>query len=168
MTDTANEIKNQKLEELRESAKPCFQCGICASSCPVFRVAPEMNPRVAVDTVIASGEISQEGTEWLCAYCLMCDQRCPMGVSLAEILLGIKNIAAQEGKAPAEFVQTAETLQDDGCLSPISSRSEKKRVELGLPDLPKPDPADVQKLFQATGATKVLETNKAALEEASK
>ena len=81
--------------------------------------------------------------------------------------MGIKNIAAKEGKAPAEFIQTAETLKDDGCLSPISSRSEKKRVELGLPDLPRPDPADVQKMFQATGAAEILEINRAALEEAS-
>lgn len=167
MIDQADENKNNELEELRESARPCFQCGICASSCPVFRVAPEMNPRVSVDSVITSGEITEGGTEWLCAYCLMCDQRCPMGVSLAEILLGIKNIAAKEGKAPADFVQTAETLADDGCLSPISSRSEKKRGELGLPDLPRPNPADVQKMFEATGAADVLEINKAAMEEAS-
>ncbi|MHA1964993.1 MAG: 4Fe-4S dicluster domain-containing protein [Candidatus Thorarchaeota archaeon] len=167
MTDLADNDRNKELEELRESARPCFQCGICASSCPVFRVAPEMNPRVSVDSIVTSDEITQDGTEWLCAYCLMCDQRCPMGVSLAEILLGIKNIAAREGKAPVEYVQTAETLVDDGCLSPISSRSEKKRVELGLPDLPRPDPADVQKLFQATGAADVLEINKAAMEEAS-
>jgi heterodisulfide reductase subunit C len=124
-----------------------------------------MNPRVSVDSVITSGKVTEGGTEWLCAYCLMCDQRCPMGVSLAEILLGIKNIAAKEGKAPAEFVQAAETLADDGCLSPISSRSEKKRVELGLPDLPRPNPADVQKIFEATGAADVLKINKAAMEE---
>ena len=167
MTDQADVNRKQELEELRESARPCFQCGICASSCPVFRVTPEMNPRVAVDSIIASGEISDDGTEWLCAYCLMCDQRCPMGVSLAEILLGIKNIAASEGKAPTEFIQTMETLADDGCLSPISSRSEKKRSELGLPDLPRPDPVDIQKMFEATSAADVLEINKAAMEEAS-
>ncbi|MFW9787070.1 MAG: 4Fe-4S dicluster domain-containing protein [Candidatus Thorarchaeota archaeon] len=167
MTDNADENRKSELEELREAARPCFQCGICASSCPVFRVAPEMNPRVAVDAFITSGEVNEEGKEWLCAYCLMCDQRCPMGVSLAEILLGIKNIAAREGRAPPDFVQTAETLVDDGCLSPISSRSEKKRAELGLPDLPRPDPAEVRKLFEATGAAEVLEINKAALEEAS-
>ncbi|MFX1559456.1 MAG: 4Fe-4S dicluster domain-containing protein [Promethearchaeota archaeon] len=167
MTDHADTNRNRELEELREAARPCFQCGICASSCPVFRVAPEMNPRVAVDSIITSGEITDEGTEWLCAYCLMCDQRCPMGVSLAEILMGIKNIAAKEGKAPVEFVQTAETLVGDGCLSPISSRSEKKRTELGLPDLPRPDSADIQKMFEATGASDVLEINKAAMEEAS-
>jgi heterodisulfide reductase subunit C len=163
----ADEIHRNRLDELKETAKPCFQCGICTSSCPVFRVAPELNPRLSVDSIITKGEVPREGNEWLCAYCLMCDQRCPMGVSLAEILMEIKNISAREGKAPPDVIDSAETLLDDGCLSPISSRSEKKRTELGLPDLPKADPADVEKLFKLTGASEVLEINKAALAEES-
>lgn len=167
MIGMADDILNNKLGELKERAQPCFQCGICSSSCPVFRVAPELNPRLSVDSIITKGEVPSEGNEWLCAYCLMCDQRCPMGVSLAEILMEIKNISAREGKAPSDVIESAESLMEDGCLSPISSRSEKKRAELGLPDLPKADPKDVQKLFNATGAAEVLEINKAALEEAA-
>lgn len=167
MIGTANDNQNQKLETLKETARPCFQCGICSSSCPVFRVAPELNPRLSVDSIITEGEVPRGGNEWLCAYCLMCDQRCPMGVSLAEILMEIKNISAREGKAPADVIESTETLMENGCLSPISGRSEKKRIELGLPDLPKADPADVQKLFKATGAAEVLEINKAAAEEAA-
>ena len=161
----ADDIQNQKLEELKKTARPCFQCGICTSSCPVFRVAPELNPRLSVDSIITKGEVPRGGNEWLCAYCLMCDQRCPMGVSLAEILIEIKNISAREGKAPPDVIESAESLMEDGCLSPISSRSEKKRAELGLQDLPKADPVDVLKLFKATGAAEVLEVNKAAMEE---
>ena len=163
----ADDIQNQKLEELKETARPCFQCGICTSSCPVFRVAPELNPRLSVDSIITKGVVPREGNEWLCAYCLMCDQRCPMGVSLAEILMEIKNISAREGKAPPDVIESADSLKDDGCLSPISSRSEKIRTELGLPDLPKANPKDVQMIFKATGAAEVLEVNKAAQEEAA-
>jgi heterodisulfide reductase subunit C len=90
-----------------------------------------------------------------------------MGVSLAEILMEIKNISAREGKAPPDVIESADTLMEDGCLSPISIRSEKKRTEFGLPNLPKVDPADVQKLFKATGADEVLAAIKAAQEEAS-
>ena len=164
----ADDTQNQKLEELKKTAQPCFQCGICTSSCPVFRVAPELNPRLSVDSIITKGKVPREGNEWLCAYCLMCDQRCPMGVSLAEILMEIKNISAREGNAPPDVIDSAEALMEDGCLSPVSARSEKKRTELGLPDLPKVDPADVQKLFKATGAADVLEINKAVVEEAAK
>ena len=90
-----------------------------------------------------------------------------MGVSLAEILMGIKNISAREGKAPPDVIDSADSLMEDGCLSPISSRSEKVRSDLGLPELPRADPDDVQKIFKATGAAEVLAVNKAAQEEAS-
>ncbi len=161
----ADDSRNHKLEELRKAGRPCFQCGICASSCPVFRVAPQMNPRLAVDSIITDGEVPREGTEWLCAYCLMCEERCPMGVSLAEILIGIKNISSIEGKAPPDFVESAEALLARGCLSPQSNRSDKKRVDLGLPDLPQPDPEQVKLIFEATGAYDVLEANRAAVKE---
>jgi len=161
----AEDIQKQKLEDLKKTAQPCFQCGICTSSCPVFRVAPELNPRVSVDSIITKGVVPREGNEWLCAYCLMCDQRCPMGVSLAEILMEIKNISAREGKAPPDVIESAEALMDDGCLSPISARSEKIRTELGLPALPKVNPVHVKKIFKAAGAVEVLEAYKAAVEE---
>ncbi|MFW9810158.1 MAG: 4Fe-4S dicluster domain-containing protein [Candidatus Thorarchaeota archaeon] len=157
--------QNQKLEELRKTARPCFQCGICASSCPVFRVAPELNPRLSVDSIITEGVVPTEGNEWLCAYCLMCEERCPMGVSLAEILMGIKNISANEGKAPPDVVESAEALYTRGCLSPVSNRAEKKRDDLGLPHLPEPDPEQVKLIFDATGALEVLEVNRAAVKE---
>ncbi|MGY5864952.1 MAG: 4Fe-4S dicluster domain-containing protein [Candidatus Thorarchaeota archaeon] len=159
--------QNQELEELRETARPCFQCGICASSCPVFRVAPELNPRTSVDSIITDGVVPTEGNEWLCAYCLMCEERCPMGVSLAEILMGIKNISAKEGKAPPDVVESAEALLARGCLSPTSNRTEKKRVDLGLPNLPQPAPEHVELIFKATGAYEVLETNRATVKEES-
>jgi len=90
-----------------------------------------------------------------------------MGVSLAEILMEIKNISAREGKAPPDVIESAQSLMQNGCLSPISSRSEKIRAELGLPDLPKADLSDVLKLFKATGAVEILEANKTGQEEAS-
>jgi heterodisulfide reductase subunit C len=161
------DLHKNRIKELKETALPCFQCGVCSSSCPVFRVSPELNPRVSVDSIISRGMVPSEGNEWLCAYCLMCDQRCPMGVSLAEILMGIKNISAREGKAPPDVIESAESLMADGCQSPISSRSEKQREDLGLPKLPRANPEDVQRLFRATGAAEVLELNRKAAEEAS-
>jgi len=88
-----------------------------------------------------------------------------MGVSLAEILIGIKNISSREGKAPKDFVESGEALLASGCLSPQSNRSDKKRVDLGLPDLPQPDLEQVKLIFEATGAYEVLEKNRAAAKE---
>ncbi len=150
-----------RIDEIKESARPCFQCGICSSSCPVFRVAPGVNPRAAIDSLVSKGEIPEEGNEWMCAYCLMCDQRCPMGVSLTEILIAVKNISAAEGKAPPSIVEAVESLLATGAIAPGSTGIERKRNALDLPELPKPNAEHIQKLFENTGAMKILEGNMA-------
>ncbi|MFW9801538.1 MAG: 4Fe-4S dicluster domain-containing protein [Candidatus Thorarchaeota archaeon] len=155
MTDEAQ----KRIEDLREAAKPCFQCGICSSSCPVFRVAPGVNPRLAVDAVVSTGELTEEGNEWLCAYCLMCEQRCPMGVSLADILIELKNLSAAEGKAPMSIVQAVESFFTIGAIAPGSSGVDRKRSKLGLPEIPKPDPEQIKILIEGTGAMEILEKN---------
>ncbi|MHA2424264.1 MAG: 4Fe-4S dicluster domain-containing protein [Candidatus Thorarchaeota archaeon] len=142
----------EKIQEIQESAQPCFQCGICAASCPVFRVAPEFNPRIAVDEVIRTGSVEATGREWSCAYCLMCEERCPMGVALSEILMDIKNLSSQTGKVPPSIIEMMDVIRFTGKVSQASSRTEKKRKELGLPELPKPDVDEVQKIFELTGA----------------
>ncbi|MHA2072196.1 MAG: 4Fe-4S dicluster domain-containing protein [Candidatus Thorarchaeota archaeon] len=155
MTDDAQ----KHIEELREAAKPCFQCGICSSSCPVFRVAPGINPRLAVDAVVSTGELAEEGNEWLCAYCLMCDQRCPMGVSLADILIELKNLSAAEGNAPISIVKAVESFFTIGAIAPGTTGVDRKRNKLGLPEIPKPDPRLIKTLFERTGAMEILEKN---------
>ncbi|MFX0044869.1 MAG: 4Fe-4S dicluster domain-containing protein [Candidatus Hermodarchaeota archaeon] len=154
-----NQTEKTRIDDFREAARPCFQCGICASSCPVFRVAPDVNPRLAVDSIVSTGEVAEHGNEWLCAYCLMCEQRCPMGISLAEILIQLKNISAAEGTAPPSIVQAIESLFTTGIIAPGSTGVDRKRSQLGLPELPKPDPKHIQKLFRVTGALEILEKN---------
>jgi len=143
---------DERIKEIQKSAQPCFQCGICAASCPVFRVAPEFNPRLAVDEVIRTGKVEVTGREWSCAYCLMCEQRCPMGVALSEILMDIKNLSAHDGKVPASIVEMMDVIRYTGKVSQASTSSKRKREELGLPDLPAPDVEEVQKIFELTGA----------------
>ena len=142
----------EKIRQIQESARPCFQCGICAASCPVFRVAPEFNPRIAVDEVIRTGSVEVTGREWSCAYCLMCEERCPMGVALSEILIDIKNLSSQTGKVPPSIIEMMDVIRFTGKVSQASARTDKKRKELGLPDLPKPDIDEVKKIFELTGA----------------
>lgn len=142
----------EKIREIQELARPCFQCGICAAACPIFRVAPEFNPRIAVDEIIRTGSVAVTGREWSCAYCLMCDQRCPMGVALCDILMMIKNLSAHDGKVPSTIIEMMDVIRYTGKVSQASKRTDKKRKELGLPDLPKPDVDEIQTIFELTGA----------------
>jgi len=82
-----------------------------------------------------------------------------MGISLAGILIELKNISAAEGTAPLSIVQAVESLFTTGIIAPGSTGADRKRSELGLPELPKPDPEHIEKLFRATGAMDILEKN---------
>ncbi len=142
----------ERVSDVRQAAQPCFQCGVCAASCPVFRVAPEFNPRIAVDEIVQTGTVAVTGREWYCAYCLMCEQRCPMGVALCEILVAIKNLSARDGKVPPSIVEMMDVIRFTGKVSHPSKGTTRRRRELGLPELPEVDAAEVQKLLEVTGA----------------
>ncbi len=154
------EERQRREAEVLLSARPCFQCGICAASCPVYRVAPMMNPRLYIDSILNRGVVPAEGTEWLCAYCLMCDERCSMGVALAEILMVTKNISAREGKAPQDLVNAVTSILGTGCVISDLGRVGKVRSALALPELPRPDLQQIGKIFELTGASEVLQASR--------
>ena len=145
----------EKIRAIQEAAQPCFQCGICSASCPVFRVAPEFNPRLAVDEIIQTGDVAS-GTEWYCTQCLKCDQRCPMGVSLVHILLDIKGISTQHGEAPRNVIEIMESILRTGIVGSVSGAGEKKRIKLELPELPRPSSDEIRTLLEVTSATETL------------
>jgi hypothetical protein len=89
-----------------------------------------------------------------------------MGIPLADILIELKNISAEEGTAPPSIVQAVESLLTTGIIAPGSTGADRKRSQLGLPELPKPDPEQIEKLFRATGAMAILEKNLAKEESA--
>lgn len=75
-----------------------------------------------------------------------------MGVALSEILIDIKNLSSQTGKVPPSIIEMMDVIRFTGKVSQASARTDKKRKELGLPDLPKPDIDEVKKIFELTGA----------------
>ena len=82
-----------------------------------------------------------------------------MGISLADILIELKNISAAEGTAPPSIVQAVESLFTTGIIAPGSTGVDRKRSQLELPKLPKPDSEHIERLFRATGAMEILEKN---------
>ncbi len=75
-----------------------------------------------------------------------------MEVALSEILIDIKNLSANDGKVPPSIIEMMDVIRFTGKVSHASKRTEKKRRELGLPELPKPDVDEVQTIFEMTGA----------------
>jgi len=88
---------------------------------------------------------------WLCAACFTCVDHCPQGVDLAGVLRTLRNMAVKEGIVPNVFRELIENILKTGYAYRIPELRLKKRVERGLPALPKTDVDAVSKLFDVLG-----------------
>ena len=120
-----------------ETITLCYQCGTCASSCPVARITPRFNPREVIKLSLLGekDEVLSGDAIWLCCSCYNCQERCPQKVEVADVIYALRNIAVKEGKIPNIYSEFAAGLTNEGRIVPISKFLEKKRPDLGLPTL---------------------------------
>jgi len=141
-----------------ETITRCYQCGTCASTCPVARITERYNPRQLIRLALLGqrDEVLKGDTIWLCASCYNCQERCPQKVEVADVIYALRNMAIQEGNIPAIYMEFASGLMGEGRLAPISKFLEKKRAEYGLPPLKPANIEALRKILAATGFDKIM------------
>jgi heterodisulfide reductase subunit C len=135
----------------------CYQCGTCASSCPVAKVTPKFNPReiIKLSLLGEKDEVVSGEAIWLCCSCFNCQERCPQKVEIADLIYALRNIALAEGHIPNIYSEFASALLNEGRIVKVSRFVEKKRETFGLPPL-KPTGVDaLRKILIATGFDKL-------------
>ncbi|MBN2302513.1 MAG: 4Fe-4S dicluster domain-containing protein [Lentisphaerae bacterium] len=97
-----------------ENIKKCFSCGTCTGACPVFRVESDYNPRKIIRQILLGlrKEVLQSKEIWLCARCYSCTAHCPQGVSFADIIVVLREMAIQEGYAPKNILKKIDEITD--------------------------------------------------------
>jgi heterodisulfide reductase subunit C len=140
-----------------ETITLCYQCGTCASSCPVGKVSEKFNPRDVIRLALLGErqELLSGNAIWLCSSCYNCQERCPQKVEIADVIYALRNIAMKEGNIPAIYSEFAKGLINEGRIVPLSKFLEKKRPELGLPPLKPAGVEALKKILCATGFDKV-------------
>jgi heterodisulfide reductase subunit C len=147
-----------------ETMTLCYQCGTCASSCPVAKITPHFNPREVIKLSLLGekAEVISGEAIWLCCSCYNCQERCPQKVEIADIVYALRNIAFKEGYIPDIYSEFASAILNDGRIVKVSAFVEKKRPTLGLPPL-QPTGVDVlRKIFSATGFDKLQQKKEGA------
>lgn len=126
----------------------CYTCGTCTASCPIAAVNETFNPRRIIRLVLYGfkNEIFKSDFIWLCSSCYACQERCPQGVSITELMTVLKNMAFKEGHAPSGIRAQNELIKGEGRIYPIDDFDNKKRNKAGLPPVPTSCPV-VEKLF---------------------
>jgi Fe-S oxidoreductase len=84
-------------------AAACFQCGTCSGVCPWGQVRSPNAPPVSVRHMVRAAQLglSSEALPggaplWLCTTCRLCEVRCPRGVPVTDVVLGLRELAWQE------------------------------------------------------------------------
>ncbi|MGB9778313.1 MAG: 4Fe-4S dicluster domain-containing protein [Candidatus Bathyarchaeales archaeon] len=141
----------------------CFQCGTCTADCPISRFSDFYRPRKIARMVqlgLKDRLLSDEAL-WLCSSCFTCVDHCPQGVEIAGIVRVLRNLSVKEkGTMPLVYRELASNLLKGGYVYEIVESRHKRRAELGLPPLPKPNLEEIAKIFEVTGSLKVLENAK--------
>ncbi len=75
----------------------CMTCGICASACPVAGV-DGFDPRRLVRLAVLdrTPELVEARWPWICTMCGKCEQLCPMGVHIADIVRRVRSLRERE------------------------------------------------------------------------
>ncbi len=143
-----------------ETLTACYQCGTCASSCPVARLDARFNPReiIKLSLLGEKEEVVSGEPIWLCTSCFNCQERCPQNVEIAEVIYALRNMAIEVGHSPNIYSDFGSALINEGRIVSISKFVEKKREEYGLPPLKPVDIEALNRILAATGFIKPEKT----------
>jgi len=121
-----------------EKMAACFMCRTCTASCPITAVNERFNPLRIIRMALygLKREVLESDFVWLCSSCYACQERCPQGVCITEIMTLLKNMAVEQGHTPAGVKAQLDLVKGEGRIYPIDDFDNKKRNKAGLPVLP--------------------------------
>jgi heterodisulfide reductase subunit C len=170
MTDTWGQFKSfegKKFEALnpeftKEVSKllggkdltACFQCTKCSAGCPVSDKVNLQVHEVMRMLLFGLVEVLETDMVWLCTTCYTCQERCPQGIDITDILFGLKNMAFKKGMAPQGYIAARKSLYESGRLY---EPTDWEREDLELDDVPEFNVEDTKKIFDKMGLMKLEE-----------
>ena len=121
-----------------EEITACFTCRTCSASCPITAVNKSFNPVRIIRMALYGLREEVLGSEflWLCSSCYACQERCPQGVCITELMTVLKNMAVKAGYTPQGIRAQKDIVSKEGRIYPLDDFDNKKRKKIGLPSLP--------------------------------
>ncbi len=139
------------IKEVKLNPLACFQCGICTGGCFSARYT-QLNIRRLIESLALDEDIRDDGTLWACSTCYQCQDRCPQGIPLVDIIFKLRESRFRDGKVLENYRGVLSNLVTTGHIAPIDKDTRKKRKELGLEEMAE----TVQKYPHAVDELKIL------------
>lgn len=165
-SDITDEFKQEVIDAGAESVAICFQCGTCTGACPSGRRTPyRVRQLVRKSLVGLKDELIKDDTIWMCSTCYECQERCPRGIKIVDIVKIVRNYASQAGYMAPAHKMTGSFVIKTGHGVPINDATKALRKSVGLSELPPtthefPEALEeVQKIVKTTGFDNLIGYN---------
>ncbi|RKZ35025.1 hypothetical protein DRQ33_00860 [bacterium] len=86
---------------------------------------------------------------WLCAGCTACQERCPQGVTITELMMALKNVAVKNNIVHQAFSMQAAEIYRYGRLYEVGDLN-ARREKIGLPQIPE-EPEQIREILDSKG-----------------
>lgn len=103
---TVNDEAWDRVVELTDgAASVCYQCGTCTATCPWGRFDDEP---LSVRNLMRRAQLGVDGESdadalYACLTCRACEVQCPRGVDIVDAMLGLREAAFAEDRAPGRL-----------------------------------------------------------------
>ena len=110
-------------------------------------------------------DVISDDSIWMCTTCYECQERCPRGIKIVDIVKIIRNQAAQAGYMAQSHKMTGLFVTKTGHGVPINDATMALRKSVGLDELPPtthqfPEALEeVQTIIKATGFDNLIGYN---------
>ncbi len=149
-----------------DSLEYCFQCGTCTGSCPSGRRTPYRIRQIVRKTNMGlKDEVIADPTLWMCTTCYACQERCPRGIKIVDVVKLARNEAAKAGFMAPAHKMTGKFVIESGHGVPINDATMELRKRVGLGELPPTTHSfpgaleEVQTILKATGFDSLIGYN---------
>jgi len=142
------DIRDAILDMGATDAYKCYQCGKCMAVCPWTHVESVVFPvyrtpqSVKFGAIMSSedtAEIEREVDEiYRCVGCESCTTWCPHGVSMPDIMRGIRRILVEFGSYPSELSESVSRIHSSG--NPFGEPRERRGAWAEAAEVPAFEP----------------------------
>ncbi|TAK21194.1 MAG: (Fe-S)-binding protein [Chloroflexota bacterium] len=96
-------LGDEVMRVTRGAAAACYQCGVCTAVCPWGLVR---ETGISTRRLMRQAQLGMDGAAdglWLCTTCAACEASCPRGVPIADVIVGLRDVAWRRRSVPDGF-----------------------------------------------------------------
>jgi heterodisulfide reductase subunit C len=136
-SDITDDFKQAVIDAGAETLSICFQCGTCTGACPSGRRTPYRVRQIVRKSLMGfKDELIADDSLWMCTTCYECQERCPRGIKIVDIIKIVRNHAAQAGYMGKAHKAVGSFVIKTGHGVPINDATKALRKSVGLSELP--------------------------------